>query len=81
MFTATVSELQADTAAILSRIAAGESVTLLDNDRPVAEIKPIPRDSPAAAPRPFGLARGEFVTPADFDAPLTDELLDAFEGR
>ncbi|HEV7238305.1 MAG TPA: hypothetical protein VGQ36_03620 [Thermoanaerobaculia bacterium] len=31
--------------------------------------------------RPVGLATGEFVVPDDFDDPLPDELLDAFEGR
>jgi hypothetical protein len=30
--------------------------------------------------RPFGLARGEFVVPADFNAPLPNELLREFEG-
>lgn len=31
--------------------------------------------------RPVGLAAGEFVVPDDFDDPLPDDLLDAFEGR
>jgi hypothetical protein len=30
--------------------------------------------------RPFGLARGEFVVPADFNAPLPNEVLREFEG-
>jgi len=30
--------------------------------------------------RPFGLARGEFVVPDDFDDPLPDEVLVDFEG-
>ncbi len=30
--------------------------------------------------RPVGLAVGEFVVPADFDAPLPDDILNAFEG-
>jgi hypothetical protein len=30
--------------------------------------------------RPVGLAAGEFVVPDDFDDPLPDEILDAFEG-
>lgn len=34
-------------------------------------------DTPA---RPFGLARGEFVVPADFNAPLPNEVLGEFEG-
>ena len=29
--------------------------------------------------RPFGLAKGEFVVPDDFDAPLPEEVLAIFE--
>ena len=29
--------------------------------------------------RPVGLAKGQFVVPDDFDAPLPDEVLDLFE--
>ena len=32
-------------------------------------------------PRPSGLARGEFTVPDDFNAPLPDQLLRAFEGE
>ncbi|SRR5258706_8987045 len=35
----------------------------------------------AKAPRPFGLAKGEFVVPDEFDDPLPNDLLDAFEGK
>ena len=31
--------------------------------------------------RPFGLCAGEFVVPEDFDAPLPEEILNAFEGK
>ena len=31
-------------------------------------------------PRPFGLAKGQFVVPADFNAPLPEEVLRQFEG-
>ena len=33
------------------------------------------------APREFGLAKGQFVVPADFDDPLPEEILSDFEGR
>ena len=39
--------------------------------------------APAAngpGPRPFGLAKGQWVVPADFNAPLPDEVLRGFEG-
>ena len=32
-------------------------------------------------PRPFGLCTGEFTVPADFDEPLPEEILSAFEGK
>lgn len=31
--------------------------------------------------RPFGLCAGEFIVPNDFDAPLPEETLNAFEGK
>ena len=31
--------------------------------------------------RPFGLCAGEFVVPEDFNAPLPEEILNAFEGK
>ena len=31
--------------------------------------------------RPVGLCVGEFVVPEDFDAPLPEEILNAFEGK
>ena len=31
--------------------------------------------------RPFGLCTGEFIVPDDFDAPLPEEILNAFEGK
>jgi hypothetical protein len=38
----------------------------------------VPR--PDASPRPWGLGQGTFEVPADFDAPLPDDVLDAFQG-
>jgi hypothetical protein len=32
-------------------------------------------------PRPFGLCAGEFTVPDDFDEPLPEEILSAFEGK
>ena len=34
----------------------------------------------SGSPRPFGLARGEFIVPQDFNAPLPEEVLRGFEG-
>ena len=44
-----------------------------------ADIKPA--ISNAHQLRPFGLCAGEFTVPDDFDAPLPEEILSAFEGQ
>ncbi|MBI1766123.1 MAG: type II toxin-antitoxin system Phd/YefM family antitoxin [Acidobacteria bacterium] len=82
MSTITVDELERTGMSWLQRIAAGETLLVMRAGEPVAEIKPVA--APEAEPgqlRPYGLAAGEFVVPDDFDDPLPDELLDAFEGR
>ena len=37
--------------------------------------------APSSQPRPAGLARGQFIVPDDFNAPLPEDILRAFEGR
>ena len=32
-------------------------------------------------PRPIGLAKGQFTVPDDFNAPLPEDVLQAFEGK
>ncbi len=32
-------------------------------------------------PRPAGLAKGQFIVPDDFNEPLPDDVLRAFEGK
>ncbi len=36
---------------------------------------------PLSQPRPIGLAKGLFTVPDDFNAPLTEDVLQAFEGK
>jgi len=36
-------------------------------------------DSEIGNSRPFGLSKGDFVVPDDFDAPLPEEILASFE--
>jgi prevent-host-death family protein len=78
MSSATLEELQRDPGALLDRVEAGERLVVARGGRPVAELRPIPAIQPG--PRPFGLCAGEFTVPDDFDSPLPEELLRAFEG-
>jgi antitoxin (DNA-binding transcriptional repressor) of toxin-antitoxin stability system len=75
---ATVEEVESGAAEYLHRVMDGETIVVYQGDRPVAEIRPVTETETL---RPVGLAAGEFVVPDDFDAPLPDDLLDAFEGR
>ena len=36
---------------------------------------------PLTQPRPIGLAKGQFTVPDDFNAPLPEDVLQAFEGK
>jgi len=74
-----VEEMQRDLSACLQRVEAGETLTIIRAGKPVAEVKPLL--ARAATLRPFGLCAGEFTVPDDFDAPLPEDVLNAFEGK
>ena len=58
----------------------GEVPEQIKNKEAVSVIVTILEDEPTAKDlRPFGLSRGEFVVPEDFDAPLPEEVLTSFE--
>jgi prevent-host-death family protein len=77
MITASIDEIQRDLLGYLNRVSAGETVLIVEANKPLAEIKPV---SPMPQQlRPFGLCAGEFSVPEDFDAPLPDEVLAEFE--
>lgn len=60
---------------LLALVGRGEEVVITSRGREVARLVP-----PAApVKRRFGVDEGVFVVPDDFDAPLDDTLLDAFE--
>lgn len=75
---ATLEEVENGPAEYLQRAMDGETIVVYQGKRAVAEIRPLAETEKL---RPVGLAEGEFVVPDDFDDPLPDDLLDAFEGR
>lgn len=78
MSTISSEDLARDPDTFLDRVEAGERLVVARDGRPIAELRPIP--SLRLTPRPFGLALGAFVVPDDFDTPLPDDILQAFEG-
>jgi antitoxin (DNA-binding transcriptional repressor) of toxin-antitoxin stability system len=78
MVQVSVEDIQRDLPAYLQRVEAGETLVIMRAGQPVAEIKPVA--SSVTKLRPFGLCAGEFTVPEDFDAPLPEDILNAFEG-
>lgn len=58
-------------------VEAGEEVIIAKAGKPVAVLMPVRRKGR----RRLGLLDGKFKIPADFNAPLADEVLTAFEHR
>lgn len=78
MIQVSIEEIQRDLAGYLQRVEGGETLVIMRAGQPVAEIKPV--TSGLKRVRPFGLCAGEFTVPEDFDAPLPEDVLGAFEG-
>lgn len=70
-----VQEAKTHLSRLLERVAAGEEIILARAGTPIARLVPIT----AVARRP-GRGRGRISMADDFEAPLPDDLLDAFEG-
>lgn len=58
--------------------AGGHEIVIAKAGKPLARL--VPYAPPRAARRP-GLLKGKIRVKKHFDAPLSDELLDAFEGK
>jgi prevent-host-death family protein len=63
---------------LLDRAAKGEEVVITRHGRPVAKLVPA---GSARSERRLGALRGRIRIGKDFDAPLPDDVLAAFEGR
>jgi antitoxin (DNA-binding transcriptional repressor) of toxin-antitoxin stability system len=62
----------------LARLAKGETIILCKRGVPIAEIRPL--TGARKAPRPAGLAKGQFEIPPGFFEPLPDDVLAGFDG-
>jgi prevent-host-death family protein len=64
---------------LLEAVAGGEEVIIAKAGKPVARLVAI---APPVTPRrQLGTLAGEFQVPDDFDTMLSEEIIDAFEGR
>lgn len=79
METVKIEDIRKDPRRYLDQVEAGETLLIVREDRPIAEIKPVVATGRPS--RPFGLCAGEFTTPDNFDDPLPEDVLAPFEGR
>jgi prevent-host-death family protein len=63
---------------LLQRVMAGEEIIIAKSGVPVARIIPI---MPGKSKRTAGSAKGKLWIAPDFDEPLSEELLQAFEEK
>ncbi|MHC8318869.1 type II toxin-antitoxin system Phd/YefM family antitoxin [Pseudomonas sp. LB3P31] len=61
---------------LVDEAAAGKIITIAKHGRALARLVPVGKFSGQR----IGAMKGKLVLPADFDAPLPDDMLDAFEG-
>jgi prevent-host-death family protein len=65
---------------LIDQAAGGEEIVIARAGRPVAKLVPL-TEAPQKPKRVLGLMAGRIRLSEDFDAPLPDEVLDAFEGN
>ena len=63
---------------LLDRAQEGEEFVIAKAGRPVARLGPLAR---RGKKRRLGLLEGKFKVPDDFNEPLSDDVIAAFEGR
>jgi len=63
---------------LLDRAERGEEIVITRNGRAVAKLVSVTR---SRTPRRLGTLKGRIRIRKDFDSPLPEDVLDAFEGR
>ncbi len=63
---------------LVDRAAAGEEFVITKSGHPLARLMPLEQAPEKRVP---GQGKGRWRVAKDFDSPLPDDILDAFEGR
>ncbi|HTR57341.1 MAG TPA: type II toxin-antitoxin system Phd/YefM family antitoxin [Casimicrobiaceae bacterium] len=78
MDTFNIHEAKTHLSRLIEEVSGGAEIVIAKAGKPVAKLVPIDPIRPVRKP---GFLKGKIRIPADFDAPLPDWLLDAFEGK
>jgi prevent-host-death family protein len=76
MMEVSVHEAKTHLSRLLDQAMAGEEIVIKRSGKALVRLVPVER---APVRRVLGTAKGLFVVPDDFDAPLPPEILDEFE--
>lgn len=75
MITVPLGEAKNNLSKLVDEAAAGKTITIAKHGRAMAQLVPPGKSNG----RRIGAMKGKLTIPDDFDAPLPDDLLDAFE--
>jgi prevent-host-death family protein len=76
--TVNIHEAKTHLSRLVDEVASGAEIIIAKAGRPMARLSPI---SAPARKKQLGLLRGKVRVSDDFNAPLDDDTLAAFEGR
>ncbi len=79
METVNIHQAEANLSQLLSRVELGEEIIISNQGIPIAKL--VPFRTPLDRRSSLGQDRGKFVVPDDFNAPLPEDILVAFEGN
>ena len=71
-----VTDAKTNLSRLLEKAIAGEEIIIMRSGRPMVRLTPV---ESVPLRREVGSAKGDFVVPDDFDDPLPEEILAAFE--
>lgn len=78
MHTVNIHEAKTNLSRLIEAVAEGDEVVIAKAGKPMVRLVPFVENK---SPRRLGGLKGKIQIADDFDAPLPDDLLAAFEGR
>ncbi|MFP4896861.1 type II toxin-antitoxin system Phd/YefM family antitoxin [Paraburkholderia sp. EG304] len=78
MQNANIHDAKTNLSRLVDAAISGEEIVISKRGKPAVRLVPV---DPVKPLRRFGVMRDKIRIADDFDAPLPDDLLDAFEGR
>jgi prevent-host-death family protein len=78
METVNIHQAKTNLSRLLSRVELGEEIVIANRGTPIAKL--VPFRAIADRRSSLGQDQGKFIVPDDFDEPLPEDILAAFEG-